>query len=77
MSTSTEPTHVTIRRACAEIGGDRPIHPSTYYRGVDEGRFPPPVHPSPGISRVNLVKLRAAIAAGKYIPDTVTTETAA
>jgi hypothetical protein len=67
---STEPiTRGTIKRACAEIGGDKPIHPSTYYRGVKEGRYPPPDHPSPGIARVDMEKLRAAIAAGKHIPE--------
>jgi hypothetical protein len=70
MHMSTEPIRGTIKRACEEIGGDKPIHPSTYYRGVKEGRYPPPEHPSPGISRINLTKLREAIAAGRYVPDT-------
>jgi hypothetical protein len=66
---STEPDYGTIKRACREIGGDKPVHPSTYYRGVKERRYPPPEHPSPGISRVNIPKLRIAIAVGKYIPE--------
>lgn len=43
---------VTIDDACAMIGGSKPISRATYYRHVKTGRFPPPVHPSPGISRV-------------------------
>jgi len=56
-----KPEFGTIKSACAEIGGNRPVHPATYYRGVREGRYPAPVHPSPGISRVNMPKLREAI----------------
>lgn len=51
----------TVKDACAEIGGTKPIDPSTYYRGVKAGRFPPPYHPSPGVVRVNLTKLRERI----------------
>ena len=28
------PNWGTIQRACADIGGTKPVHPSTYYRGV-------------------------------------------
>ena len=56
---------ITIREACRMIGGDeKPVHPSTYYRGVDAGRYPPPEHPSPGISRVRRSKLQAALEGG-------------
>ena len=51
----------TVEAACAEIGGDKPIHRTTYYRGVKAGIFPAPEHPSPGIARVNMPKLREAI----------------
>ena len=51
----------TIEAVCAEIGGDRPINRATYYRGVKAGIYPAPVHPTPGISRVVMPKLREAI----------------
>ena len=54
---------ITIREACRLLGGnEKPIHFSTYYRGVARGLYPPLVHPSPGISRVSkraLIELRA------------------
>jgi hypothetical protein len=54
----------TIAQACRIIGGDeKPVHFVTYYRGVKAGIYPPPVHPSPGISRVDLPKLREALRA--------------
>jgi hypothetical protein len=54
----------TIADACKIIGGDtKPISRWTYWRGVREGRYPPPVHVSPNVLRVNLRKLRASIAA--------------
>jgi len=44
---------ITIREGCAIIGGKaKPVHPATFYRGVRDGRYTPPVHPSPGISRL-------------------------
>jgi predicted DNA-binding transcriptional regulator AlpA len=36
---------------CKFFGGSKPLDPATVYRGVKSGRFPPPYHPSPGISR--------------------------
>jgi hypothetical protein len=59
------PNYGTLARACQMVGGDRPIHPSTYYRGVRAGRYPPPEHPSPNIARVDLDKLAAALRAGE------------
>ena len=53
---------LTISAACREVGGnEKPIHPSTYYRGVAAGRFPAPEHPSPGIARVRRSKLIAVL----------------
>ena len=53
---------LTIKGACRIIGGDeRPIHPSTYYRGVAAGRYPAPIRVSPKISRVDKVKLLEAL----------------
>lgn len=57
------PDRVTVQEACKIIGGDRPIHPTTYYRGAKAGIYPPPDRVSPNISRVNTKKLMAAIAA--------------
>jgi hypothetical protein len=57
------PDRLTIGKACEVIGGDKPIDPSTYYRGAKAGIWPPPDRYGPGISRVNTKKLLAAIAA--------------
>jgi hypothetical protein len=54
----------TIKDACAVIGGTKPVNPATYYRGVKEGRYNAPFHPSPGISRVDLRALRERIRQG-------------
>jgi hypothetical protein len=52
----------TIDDACAVIGGkSKPVDRATYYRGVKAGRYNGPFHPSPGISRVDLTKLRAIV----------------
>jgi predicted DNA-binding transcriptional regulator AlpA len=43
---------LTVRQACAVIGGaDKPIHPSSYYRGVRRGIYPAPVHVGPNTVR--------------------------
>ncbi len=59
---------ITISEACEIIGGKgRPIKPCTFYRGVKAGRYPGPVHPVPGISRIvkgNLVNALREIIAG-------------
>ena len=36
---------------CAFIGGTRPIHPATLYRGIAAGRYPKPVHVAPNAAR--------------------------
>jgi hypothetical protein len=48
-----------ILAACALIGGNKPVHPSTYYRGVKAGVYPPPEKRGLNISRVNRRKLEA------------------
>jgi hypothetical protein len=55
------PAHVTIKTACRIIGGDEPIDPSTFYRGVKAGIYPAPFHPAPGISRVDTADLLASL----------------
>ena len=39
------------REACYFFGGSKPIDASTLYRGIREGRYPPPVKVGPGSSR--------------------------
>lgn len=56
------PARITIKKACEIVGGDKPIDPSTYYRGVKRGIFPAPDRVGEGISRVNTARLLAAIA---------------
>jgi predicted DNA-binding transcriptional regulator AlpA len=36
---------------CRLIGGNRPIHAATLYRGIRKGRYPKPVKVGPGSSR--------------------------
>ena len=39
---------ITVKAACRILGGEeKPLHFSTYYRGVARGLYPPLVHPSP------------------------------
>lgn len=42
---------MTLGATCAFFGGDKPLNPSTLYRGIKEGRYPRPVHPAPRLSR--------------------------
>jgi hypothetical protein len=53
----------TVKAACQVIGGDKPVDPATYYRGVRRGIYPPPFRTSLNISRVDLDALEAAIRA--------------
>jgi hypothetical protein len=60
------PNYITIHHACRIVGGDeKPISTATYYRGVKDGRFPAPEHPTPGISRIRRGELIAAVNASK------------
>ena len=65
MDDSSNPDFITIREACRIMGGNKPIHPCTYYNGVKAGRFPAPEHPTPGTSRVRRAKLIEALNARK------------
>jgi hypothetical protein len=57
-----DPQFITIKAACAIVGGDeKPISAATYYRGVRAGRLPAPEHPTPGISRIRRGKLIAMV----------------
>ena len=44
--------------ACIFYGGATPIDRATLYRGVRDGRYAKPHHPSPNISRFNLGEAR-------------------
>jgi hypothetical protein len=62
---------ITVKAACRILGGEeKPLHFSTYYRGVARGLYPPLVHPSPGISRVSkraVLDLRARIIGENHV----------
>jgi hypothetical protein len=53
----------TLDAACKMVGGDKPIHPSSYYRGAEKGYYEKPVKVGPNISRVNLDNLAAKLQA--------------
>ena len=57
------PEFISVDQACRIIGGDKPIYPSTYYRGVRAGAFPAPVLLSPNIARIVLPDLLVALQA--------------
>ena len=40
-----------MRAVCRLIGGSKPLHPSTLYRGIAANRYPKPVKVGPGSSR--------------------------
>jgi hypothetical protein len=61
--TVVPPNFGSVAAACRMIGGDKPVSPATYYRGVHRGLYPPPDHPSPNIARVDLDKLAVALRA--------------
>ena len=56
-----QPRLCSVEAACKIIGGDKPIDPSTYYRGVRRGVYPAPKKVGPNISRVNLDELNALL----------------
>jgi hypothetical protein len=57
----TPPNLGTVAAACKMIGGDRPVHFTTYYRGVQRGIYPRPKRVSPNIVRVDLDELAAML----------------
>jgi predicted DNA-binding transcriptional regulator AlpA len=40
-----------MKAACIFFGGNRPLHPATFYRGIRKGRYPAPIKVGPGSSR--------------------------
>ena len=60
---TTEPTDEELWvRATVEkyFGGEKPIHTSTLYRGVESGLYPPPINVSPNVVRWIPHECRAA-----------------
>ena len=51
---------MTLRATCAFFGGDKPLNPSTLYRGIKAFRYPPPVRVGPNLSRWLRSECRAA-----------------
>ena len=52
---------VPVSVACEELGGrDTPLDPSTLYRGIRRGLYPPPIKVGPGMSRWSRIELREA-----------------
>ncbi|MFZ1988149.1 MAG: AlpA family phage regulatory protein [Alphaproteobacteria bacterium] len=51
------------KAACAFLGGSRPIHVSTFYRGIAQGRFPRPIAIGPNVKRWRRAELAAVIEA--------------
>jgi predicted DNA-binding transcriptional regulator AlpA len=49
-----------IEFVCAVFGGSKPLHPATIYRGIEQGRYPRPVKPSPNVNRWIGSELKAA-----------------
>jgi hypothetical protein len=51
---TTEPTELElwVRATVLKFfGGDKPLHTSTLYRGIDTGIYPPPINVSPNVVR--------------------------
>ncbi len=61
MTEQISPQFGSIGAACAMIGGDKPISPATYYRGVKRGIYPAPFKVGPNVSRVNLDRLATVL----------------
>jgi predicted DNA-binding transcriptional regulator AlpA len=57
---------ITTATACAILGGEAPINPSTLWRWIKAGRISPPLKPGPGTVRFRrsvLIAERDAVAA--------------
>jgi hypothetical protein len=56
----TDPDFITVKEACAIVGGTKPISEPSFYRNP---KFRALIeHPSPGISRVRRPRLIEALA---------------
>jgi hypothetical protein len=59
--TSDDDEWLDVFATCAVIGGTKPVHPSTFYRGVKAGIYPAPEKRGRNISRVNHRKLQESL----------------
>jgi hypothetical protein len=51
-SVSDDDDMLTVTGALLFFSGpDRPMNPSTFYRGIEKGPFPKPIHVGPNMSR--------------------------
>jgi predicted DNA-binding transcriptional regulator AlpA len=50
-----------VYAACAFLGGSRPIHPATLWRGVKSGRYSKPIKISPQLTRWRRSELQADV----------------
>jgi predicted DNA-binding transcriptional regulator AlpA len=51
-----------VKAACQLIGGSRPIHPATFWRGVKAGRYSKPIAVGPNLRRWYQSELEADVA---------------
>jgi predicted DNA-binding transcriptional regulator AlpA len=52
---------IDINEVCELLGGKKkPLNKSTVYRNISLGNLPPPIHPTPGISRFSRKGILAA-----------------
>ena len=70
MSENSTPRLGSIDAACKLIGGDKPVHAVTYYRGVKRGIYPAPFRVAPNVSRVDLDRLADALRERANAPQT-------
>ena len=59
----TDNEHLDTPAACALLGGNRPVHPSTLWRWIKAGRISPPVKIGPNTIRFRRTQLVADLSA--------------
>jgi predicted DNA-binding transcriptional regulator AlpA len=52
---------MSMKAVLAFFGGDKPIHPSTLYRGIAAGRYPAAIKIGPNIARWRRSECEAAL----------------
>lgn len=68
LSQTAEPDELLdLKAACKLLGGSKPIHPVTLYRGIKEGRFPAGIAITSNARRWRRSKLLAAIEAAEEL----------
>jgi predicted DNA-binding transcriptional regulator AlpA len=58
-----QPQLLDKAEVCRLFGGNRPLNPSTLYRGIKLGRYPKPIKVGPGSSRWIRAECEAALKA--------------